>query len=65
MDKATHIIEDTANTFWAVWPTNDPDLDHVFWGVRVKRTKGGFEPKAKARTELVRKACTKVIATLN
>ena len=65
MEKATHIIEDTANTFWAVWATNDADLDHVFYGVQVKRSGGTFVPKAKARATLVRKACTRVIATLN
>lgn len=65
MENATHIIEDTANAFWAVWPTNDPDLAHVFWGIQVKRSGGSFVPKAKARTTLVRKECTRVVATLN
>lgn len=63
--SATKIIEDSANRFWAVWETGEATLAHVFWGVQIKRSGGTFVPKAKARTELVRKACTKVIATLN
>ena len=61
----TLIIEDSANTFWAVWPTGDARLDHVWFGFRVKRTKGGFAPVAKARQTLVRKECTRTVATLN
>ena len=63
--KATHVIEDSSNSFWAVWPTNDANLDHVFYGYEVKRSKGGFVPKANARACLVRKECTRVIAKLN
>ena len=64
MDAATHIIETSANQLFAVWPTNDPDLAHVFWGVQVKRSGGTFVPKAKARTTLVRKECIRIVATL-
>jgi hypothetical protein len=65
MEKVTHVIEDTANRFWAVWEAGDADLAHVFYGVEVKRAKGGFQPKAKARKTLVRRECTRVVATLN
>lgn len=65
MQNATHIIEDSANCLWAVWATNDPRLDHVFFGIAVKRAKGGFVPKATGRQMLVRKECTRIIAALN
>ena len=65
MEQATHIIEDSANRFWAVWATNDPHLNHVFYGVEVKRAKGAFIPKAKARQGLVRKEYTRVVAVLS
>jgi hypothetical protein len=64
MDKATYIIEDTSNRFWAVWPTNNENLDHVYYGISVKKIKNGFSPKAKARPMLVRKECTKIVRTL-
>ena len=63
--KATHVIEDSSNSFWAVWPTNDADLDHVFYGFQVKRSAGKFVPKANARACLVRKECTRVVAKFN
>lgn len=65
MSNATHIIETSANQLYAVRETNDASLAHVWFGVEVKRAKGGFVPKAKARETLVRKAASKVIATLN
>lgn len=65
LSKATAIIEDSANQLWAVWPTNDADLDHVFYGFQVKRSGKSFAPKAKARTMLVRKDATKIIAKFN
>ena len=65
LSKAIAIIEDSANALWAVWPTNDGDLDHVWFGVRMKRSGSAFVPKAKARVVLVRKDATKIIAKLN
>jgi hypothetical protein len=65
MEKATHIIEDTANRLWAVWATGDANLEHVYYGIEVKRAKGGFQPKAKARATLVRKAATHLVAMVN
>lgn len=58
----THIIEDSANMFWAVRPTGIAGLDHVWFGVRMKRAKGGFVPVAKAREMLIRKEATRVVA---
>lgn len=61
----THIIEDSANCLWTIRPTGIVDLDHVWFGVRVKRSKGAFVPVARAREVLVRKEATRVVATLN
>ena len=60
----TAIIEDTANRFWMVRDTRNTDLAHVWFGVEVKRAKGGFTPKAKARETLVRREATRLVATL-
>ena len=65
LSKATAIIEDSANALWAVWPTNGADLAHLWFGFQVKRVGGSFAPKAKARTMLIRRECTKIIAKLN
>jgi hypothetical protein len=58
------IIETSANRFYQVEETNQPGLDHVWYGRRVKRVGGMFGLTAKAvrsAPELVRKAATKVI----
>jgi hypothetical protein len=36
-------------------------LQHVWLGVEVKRVKGGFAPKAKAREVLVRKEASHIV----
>lgn len=59
----THIIETSANQLFQVRDAG-PGLDHVFLGVEVKRVRGGFAPKAKAREICVRRACTRVVASL-
>lgn len=56
------IIETTACMLYQVQETNNADLAHVWYGQRVKRTASGFEPVAKLRVELVRKAGSRVIA---
>lgn len=55
------IIEDSANQLYRVRDTNDPNLAHVWFGIAVKRVKGEYVPKAKARETLVRKAACRVI----
>lgn len=55
------IIETSCNTFYRVRETNDENLAHVWYGVAIKRVKGQWVEKAKARTELVRKAATRVV----
>ena len=57
------IIETLAGQFFQVRDAG-AGLDHVWLGIEVKRVKGGFAAKAKAREILVRKAGTRVIATL-
>jgi hypothetical protein len=52
---ATRIIETSAGQHYAVRETGDPDLAHVWFGIAVKRSKGAWSPKAKAREILVRK----------
>ncbi len=55
MANPTHIIEDSANILWAVWPTGDANPAHVWFGYRVKKAKGAYVPVAKARQTLVRR----------
>ncbi|MFC7700933.1 hypothetical protein ACFQX9_30155 [Bradyrhizobium sp. GCM10028915] len=55
------IIETSANQFYRVTETGDANLAHVWNGVQVKRVKGGWADKAKARTELVRKVGCRVV----
>lgn len=65
MANPTHIIEDSANILWAVWPAGDANLAHVWFGYRVKKAKGAYVPVAKARQTLVRRDAARVVATLN
>ena len=58
---ATLIVEDSANRFFRVRETGDASLAHVYFGIEVKRIKGAFVPKAKARETLVRKEATRVV----
>jgi hypothetical protein len=53
------IIETSSNQFFRV--SDAPGIDHAWLGVEVKRVKGGWEAKAKARPILVRKAATRVV----
>jgi len=62
MTNATMIIETSANQFFAVRNTNDDDLPHVWFGTEVKRVKGAYVPKARAREILVRKAATRFVS---
>jgi hypothetical protein len=58
------IIETSANRFYQVKevdPEVNPGLEHVWIGFPVKRIKGKWVTKGKGRTELVRKAATKVV----
>lgn len=59
---STMIIEDSANRFFRVRETGNPNLNHVWTGIEVKRTAAGYTPKAKAREMLVRKAATRIIS---
>lgn len=59
------IIETSDNRLFSVRDTGDVDLQHVWWGIEVKRAKGGFAPKAKARQTLVRKEATRLIQATN
>ena len=58
------VIETSDNKFYRVVETNQLGLDHVWFGVPVKRVGFIFVPSAKdarARAELVRKAATKIV----
>ncbi len=55
------IAETTCGRLFAVRETGSPDLAHVWHGLEVKRTRGGFAPKSKAREVLVRKAGSRLI----
>lgn len=56
------IIETSDNRLFSVRPTGDANLAHVWFGIEVKKVRGAYVPKAKARTQLVRKAATRVVA---
>lgn len=55
------IIETSANQFFRVTETGDANLAHVWNGVQVKRSKGAWVDRAKARTVLVRKDSSRVV----
>ena len=60
------IIETSSNQFFRVWPADGPGfsdrvIDHAWLGVAVKRVKGAWVDKAKARTILVRKAGSRIV----
>lgn len=57
----TQIIETSSNQFFSVRETGCPDLAHVWYGVEVKRSKGAWVPKAKARERLVRKEASRTV----
>lgn len=58
----TAIIETSSNQFFRVSPAG-PGLDHVWNGIEVKKVRGEWVAKAKARQMLVRKAATRVVET--
>lgn len=57
------IIETSSNQLFRVW--DDPGFDHAWMGVEVRRVRcsmgESYEPKARAKPVLVRKAATRVI----
>ena len=55
------IIETLTNQFYQVRESSDPLLAHCWLGVELKRVKGGFTQKAKAREQLIRKIGTRTI----
>lgn len=55
------IIETSCNHFYQVRETNDANLEHVWFGIEVKRVKGAYVPKKNARETLVRKAATRLV----
>ena len=62
------IIQTSANKFYQVRETERPGLDHVWYGLSVKRVGGKFVPTALAlrhpdRPEIVRKAGTRIVQT--
>jgi hypothetical protein len=53
----TKIVEMTDNTFYMVEEMKDPSLAHCYLGIAVKKVRGAWEPKAKAKWgQLVSKA---------
>jgi hypothetical protein len=55
------IIETTCNHLYRVRETGDANLAHVWFGIEVKRVKGAYVPKAKARETLVRKEASRLV----
>ena len=60
--KPVAIVETTWNALYQVSETGYPDMQHVWYGMAVKRTRNGFEFKKNARTELVRKEGCKIVS---
>lgn len=56
------IIKTSAGQLYRVRETGDQATAHVWLGIEVKRTAGGFTPKKNAREVLVRKAATSLIS---
>jgi hypothetical protein len=55
------IIETSCGRFYRVTSHIDADLAHLYAGVAVKKVKGQWINRAKARPEMIRKAATKVV----
>lgn len=57
------IIETSDNRFYRVTETGKPDLEHVWYGARVKKDKktGEWVRTGKWSIELVRKTATRVV----
>lgn len=55
------IVETLANQFFRIRETDNANLAHVWHGIEVKRVRGAYVPKAKAREILVRKLGTRVV----
>ena len=55
------IIETSDNRLFLVTENKAPELSHVWLGLAVKRIKGGFTLRAKAKPLLVRKAGSQII----
>lgn len=58
------IIETSANRFYQVWETNEPDLAHVWFGLPIKQVRGRWVLRTSARREhpeVVRKAATRIV----
>ncbi|MGD0106321.1 MAG: hypothetical protein ABSC06_20110 [Rhodopila sp.] len=55
------IIETSGNQLYRVKETGDADLAHVWLGIEVKKVRGAYVPKARARKTLVRKAATRIV----
>lgn len=54
------IVETSANQFYRVEDAGN-GIEHAWLGVEVKRVKGAWVAKVKARPCLVRKAATRVV----
>lgn len=59
------IIETSCNRLFRVSDHPDARIDHAWLGIEVKRIRSpmgdSYEPKVKAREQLVRKAATRII----
>ena len=55
------VVETSSNQFFSVAEIATPGLEHVWLGIEVKKVKGEYVPKAKARPILVRKYGCRVV----
>jgi len=56
------IIETTCNRLFRVTDAGSPDLAHLYLGIEVKKVRGAYVPKARARQELFRREGCRVVA---
>lgn len=55
------IIETTDNRFFRVTEIENENLDHLWWGVPVKKVRGVWVDRANGRRQTVRKAGSRVV----
>jgi hypothetical protein len=55
------IVETLNNTYYSVTETGDPDLAHVWFGQKMKKSHQGFVPVKKIHQVLVRKEGCRVL----
>ena len=59
--ECTMIIETSDNRFYRVTESIQPELAHLWFGVPVKKVRGEWTDKKRARPQMVRKAASRLV----